>query len=176
MHNGKALKKADPSTIQDKLLVGYQGWFTCAGDGEPGECSTVPWLLSATSVCSVPTDLDLRCISAIGSSIRNNQIVGRGHHGWLHWFNHPIPDGGRPNTDIWPDVSEYDPSELHEAPGLKTQSGEKCFLFSSRNQKTVDRSVLVAPLWNALLNVSVWRFAPDYMRFVGTLIGWHSTV
>ncbi|KAF9654233.1 hypothetical protein BDM02DRAFT_3085568 [Thelephora ganbajun] len=100
MHNGKALKKADPSTIQDKLLVGYQGWFTCAGDGEP---------------------------------------VGRGHHGWLHWFNYPVPDGGRPNTDIWPDVSEYDPSELYEAPGLRTQSGEKCYLFSSRNQKTVDR-------------------------------------
>lgn len=37
MYDGKALKKADPSTIQDKLLVGYQGWFTCAGDGEPGE-------------------------------------------------------------------------------------------------------------------------------------------
>ena len=37
MHNGRPLKKADPSTIQDKLLVGYQGWFTCTGDGEPGE-------------------------------------------------------------------------------------------------------------------------------------------
>lgn len=100
MHNGRALKKTDPSTIQDKLLVGYQGWFTCGGDGEP---------------------------------------VGRGHHGWLHWFDYPVPDGGRPNTDIWPDVSEYEPSELYEAPGLRTQSGEKCYLFSSRNKKTVDR-------------------------------------
>ncbi|KAF9786869.1 hypothetical protein BJ322DRAFT_680773 [Thelephora terrestris] len=100
MYDERALKKADPSTIQDKLLVGYQGWFTCGGDGEP---------------------------------------VGRGHHGWLHWFNYPVPDGGRPNTDIWPDVSEYDPSELYEAPGLRTQSGDKCYLFSSRNKRTVDR-------------------------------------
>lgn len=63
-----------------------------------------------------------------------------GHHGWLHWFDSPVPNGGRPGTDIWPDVSEYDRSELYEAPGLRTQSGEKCYLFSSRHPKTVDRS------------------------------------
>ncbi|KAI0044892.1 hypothetical protein FA95DRAFT_209696 [Auriscalpium vulgare] len=27
--------KADPTTILGKFLVGYQGWFTCHGDGEP---------------------------------------------------------------------------------------------------------------------------------------------
>ncbi|KAF9560284.1 hypothetical protein CPC08DRAFT_750561 [Agrocybe pediades] len=97
---GKILKRANPSTIQDKFLVGYQGWFTCAGDGEP---------------------------------------VGPGHHGWLHWFNYPIPDGGRPNTDVWPDVSAYSPSELFPAPGLKSKTGEPVFLFSSRNAKTVQR-------------------------------------
>ncbi|KAH9487307.1 hypothetical protein JR316_0001379 [Psilocybe cubensis] len=97
---GRVLKRAHPSTIQDKFLVGYQGWFTCHGDGEP---------------------------------------VGPGHHGWLHWFNYPIPDGGRPNTDVWPDVSSYSPSELYPAPGLKTKAGEPVFLFSSRNAKTVQR-------------------------------------
>ncbi|PPQ69203.1 hypothetical protein CVT26_003643 [Gymnopilus dilepis] len=98
--SNRILKRANPSTIQDKFLVGYQGWFTCGGDGEP---------------------------------------VGPGHHGWLHWFNFPIPDGGRPNTDVWPDVSSYSPSELFPAPGLKTQSGDPVFLFSSRNAKTVQR-------------------------------------
>ncbi|GLB36755.1 putative xylosidase arabinosidase [Lyophyllum shimeji] len=97
---GKILKRADPSTIQDKFLVGYQGWFTCGGDGEP---------------------------------------VGPGHHGWLHWFDAPIPDGGRPNIDLWPDVSSYSPSELFPAPGLKNKSGEQMFLFSSRHPKTVQR-------------------------------------
>ncbi|KAI0367479.1 hypothetical protein BV20DRAFT_970442 [Pilatotrama ljubarskyi] len=97
---GKTLKRADPSTIHDKFLVGYQGWFTCAGDGEP---------------------------------------VGPGHHGWLHWFNYPIPDGGRPNIDLWPDVSEYTPSELFPAPGLKYADGTQAFLFSSRHPKTVQR-------------------------------------
>ncbi|RDX43917.1 hypothetical protein OH76DRAFT_1487477 [Lentinus brumalis] len=97
---GKTLKRADPSTIHDKFLVGYQGWFTCAGDGQP---------------------------------------VGPGHHGWLHWFNYPIPDGGRPNTDLWPDVSDYTPSELFPAPGLKHANGEQAFLFSSRHPKTVQR-------------------------------------
>ncbi|KAF4584608.1 hypothetical protein EYR40_004606 [Pleurotus pulmonarius] len=97
---GRILKRADPSTIQDKFLVGYQGWFTCGGDGEP---------------------------------------VGPGHHGWLHWFNYPVPDGGHPNIDLWPDVSEYSPSELFAAPGLKYKSGEQAFLFSSRHPKTVQR-------------------------------------
>lgn len=64
-----------------------------------------------------------------------------GHHGWLHWFDYPIPDGGRPNTDLWPDVSSYSPSELFPAPGLKTKSGEQAFLFSSRHPKTVQRYV-----------------------------------
>ncbi|KAK0446545.1 uncharacterized protein EV420DRAFT_893381 [Desarmillaria tabescens] len=100
MHHERQLKRANPKTIQDKFLVGYQGWFTCGGDGEP---------------------------------------VGEGHHGWLHWFNCPIPDGGKPNIDVWPDVSAYSPSELFPAPGLKFQSGEQAFLFSSRHPKTVKR-------------------------------------
>ncbi|EMD41457.1 hypothetical protein CERSUDRAFT_110033 [Gelatoporia subvermispora B] len=98
--NGRTLKRADPSTIQNKFMVGYQGWFTCHGDGEP---------------------------------------VGPGHHGWLHWFTYPIPDGGRPNIDLWPDVSEYSPSELFPAPGLKNKAGDQEFLFSSRHPKTVER-------------------------------------
>lgn len=81
---GKVIKRADPSTIHDKFMVGYQAWFTCPGDGAP---------------------------------------LDPGHHGWLHWFNYPIPDGGRPNTDLWPDVSSYSQSELFVAPGLKTQIG-----------------------------------------------------
>ncbi|GAW04967.1 xylosidase arabinosidase [Lentinula edodes] len=97
---GRVLKRADPSTIQDKFLVGYQGWFTCAGDGEP---------------------------------------IDPGHHGWLHWMNYPIPNGGRPTIDPWPDVSEYSPSELYPVPGVKSPSGEPATLFSSRHPKTVQR-------------------------------------
>nr|VWP01827.1 Alcohol dehydrogenase [Ganoderma boninense] len=97
---GRTLKRADPSTIHDKFLVGYQGWFTCPGDGKP---------------------------------------VGPGHHGWLHWFNYPIPNGGRPNTDLWPDTSEYTPSELFAAPGLRYADGEQAFVFSSRHPRTVQR-------------------------------------
>ncbi|KAL1746208.1 hypothetical protein HDZ31DRAFT_62466 [Schizophyllum fasciatum] len=81
-------------------MVGYQGWFTCAGDGPP---------------------------------------VHRGHHGWLHWFNYPIPHGGRPNTDLWPEVSDYTPEELFPAPGLHFSNGEQAQLFSSRHPRTVQR-------------------------------------
>ncbi|KAH8822899.1 hypothetical protein DL96DRAFT_1619691 [Flagelloscypha sp. PMI_526] len=64
--------------------------------------------------------------------------VGAG--GWLHWFNHPLSwNGGRPNFDLTPDVSDYSPSELYVAEGLKTQDGKPVHLFSSRNPKTVQR-------------------------------------
>ena len=89
--------------------------FTCAGDGEPID----PGVLHSWGS---------HCILTL-----------QGHHGWLHWFNSPIPDGGRPCTDVWPDVSSCSPSELFPAPGLKNKSGEQTFLFSSRNAKTVQR-------------------------------------
>lgn len=47
--------------------------------------------------------------------------------------------GGRPKTDLWPDVSEYLPSELFPASGLRHKTGEQAFLFSSRHPKTVQR-------------------------------------
>ncbi|KAJ6569215.1 hypothetical protein B0H19DRAFT_1256870 [Mycena capillaripes] len=97
---GKVLKRANPGTIQDKFLVGYQGWFTCANDGPP---------------------------------------IGEGHHGWLHWLNQPIPANGRPNTDLWPDTSAYDPSELYTVEGLKHRDGAPAKVFSSRDPRTVRR-------------------------------------
>jgi hypothetical protein len=53
-----------------------------------------------------------------------------------------IPDGGHPNIDLWPDVSEYSPSELYPAPGLNHVSGEQATLFSSRHPRTVQRYVV----------------------------------
>ncbi|KAJ7825778.1 hypothetical protein B0H14DRAFT_3468293 [Mycena olivaceomarginata] len=82
-------------------MVGYQGWFTCAGDGPP---------------------------------------IGEGHHGWLHWIDQPLtaPANGRPNTDLWPDTSAYDPSELYP-PGARAQDGAPARVFSSRDARTVNR-------------------------------------
>ncbi|KZV81772.1 hypothetical protein EXIGLDRAFT_364875 [Exidia glandulosa HHB12029] len=43
---GRRLRRADPTTIQDKVLVGYQGWFQSAGDGppiHPGHHGWVHW-------------------------------------------------------------------------------------------------------------------------------------
>lgn len=94
------LKRANPSTIQDKFIVGYNGSFTCPGDGEP---------------------------------------FTPGHHGWGHWLSAPLSQGGRPQTDLWPDVSEYSPSELFPVPSLKLKSGEQALVFSSRHPKTVQR-------------------------------------
>ncbi|KAH9075652.1 hypothetical protein EDB83DRAFT_2515354 [Lactarius deliciosus] len=92
--------RADPTTMKNKFMVGYQGWFYCHDDGEP---------------------------------------VGPGHHGWIHWFTYPVPDGGSPNIDYWPDTSQYTQEELFVAPGFKHKDGKQAHLFSSRNPKTVQR-------------------------------------
>ncbi|KAJ7474213.1 hypothetical protein FB451DRAFT_1133590 [Mycena latifolia] len=95
--------RANPGTIQDKFLVGYQGWcVTCANDGPP---------------------------------------IGEGHHGWLHWLNQPLlpPANGRPNTDLWPDTSAYDATELYPVEGLAHRDGSPAKVFSSRDPRTVRR-------------------------------------
>ncbi|KAK7040546.1 hypothetical protein R3P38DRAFT_2895265 [Favolaschia claudopus] len=97
---GKVIKRATPGTIQDKFLVGYQGWFTCGGDGAP---------------------------------------IGEGHHGWQHWLNAPLPANGRINTDLWPDTSAYEESELYVVEGLKHKNGDPAKVFSSRDPRTVRR-------------------------------------
>jgi hypothetical protein len=62
-----------------------------------------------------------------------------GHHGWIHWFGSPLPDGGRPQFDMWPSLKEFDQDELYNVPGLTMPNGEQAKLFSSRHPKTVDR-------------------------------------
>ncbi|KAI0367007.1 hypothetical protein BV20DRAFT_611012 [Pilatotrama ljubarskyi] len=106
LSTGSVLKRADPSTIHGKFLVGYQGWYTCAGDAYVDSLALT-------------------------------------HKGWLHWFNRPIPDGGHPNIDLWPDLwssfANYTPTEMFRVPGLKRTDGVSVMLFSSRDRKTVRR-------------------------------------
>lgn len=97
--------REDPSTIQGKFMVGYQGWFTCAGDGPD---------------------------------------IQPGHHGWRHWIDKPLKDGGRITFEMWPSTRQYDEDELYELPGLSivdpaTGVSRPAKVFSSRNEKTVRR-------------------------------------
>jgi len=82
----------DPSTLDNKVLIGYQGWFTCPQDGS-----------------------------------------GR----WTHW-SRGVPTAETLMVDLYPDLSELDPDERCEIPGM-TIGGKPAYLFSSRNPKTVSR-------------------------------------
>lgn len=57
----------------------------------------------------------------------------------LNRVDRPLPDGGRPTIDLWPDVSEYGPDELFPAPGFTLPDGSTPKLFSSRHPATVGR-------------------------------------
>jgi hypothetical protein len=82
----------DASTLDGKVLLGYQGWFTCPSDGS-----------------------------------------GR----WTHWARGtPAPE--TLSIDVYPDLTELEPDERCEIPGM-TIAGKPAYLFSSRNPKTVAR-------------------------------------
>jgi hypothetical protein len=87
-YSGPTRSDIDATTLDGKVLCGYQGWFNTPGDGS--------------------------------------------RHGFTHW-GHGLdrPEGGRFTVDMWPDVSEYDPRDLCEVPGLKMPDGSPARLYSA---------------------------------------------
>src|ERR1700683_5180266 len=52
--------------------------------------------------------------------------------GFSHWgVGLEQANGGRVTVDMWPDVSEYDPRDLAEVPGVKMPDGSPARLFSA---------------------------------------------
>jgi hypothetical protein len=87
-YTGPTRADVDASTLDGKVLCGYQGWFNTPGDG--------------TSF------------------------------GFTHWGQGlEGTNGGRFTIDLWPDVSDYDPRDLREVPGLKLPDGSPARLYSA---------------------------------------------
>jgi hypothetical protein len=88
-YTGPTRTDIDATTLDGKVLCGYQGWFNTPGDGTN---------------------------------------FGFGH--WGRGLNR-AGGGGRFEVDMWPDVSEYDPQDLCEVPGLKMPDGSPARLYSA---------------------------------------------
>src|ERR1041384_4648342 len=60
-----AANNVDPSTLEGKVLFGYQGWFNCPGDGSPRPTWS-SWARGIPSADTLPIDLspDLRELDA----------------------------------------------------------------------------------------------------------------
>jgi hypothetical protein len=86
--------RVDPSTLKGKVLMGYQGWFNCPGDGNP-------------------------------------------HNTWRSW-SRSVPAEGTLTVDLYPDLTEFSPSELCAVPGM-TIHGKPAYLYSAWNPKIVAR-------------------------------------
>jgi hypothetical protein len=87
-YHGPTRADIDATTLDGKVLCGYQGWFNTPGDGSG--------------------------------------------FGFRHWgSNLGDPDRARFVVDMWPDVSEYDPQDLREVPGLKMPDGSPARLYSA---------------------------------------------
>jgi hypothetical protein len=106
----------DSSTLDHKVLLGYQGWFDCPREtGSP-----------------------------------NN---------WSHWMRHAPDD---PVVDLYPDLSEFDKSDLCAVPGL-TIAGKQAYLYSAWNPKIVDAHFRWMKEYG-LDGVLVQRFLSDIPR------------
>jgi hypothetical protein len=109
-------QKVDATTLDHKVLLGYQGWFDCPKD-------------PATNT------------------------------NWSHWMRH-APDN--PVVDMYPDLSEFDKSDLCAVPGM-TIAGNQAYLYTASNAHVVDRHFQ----WmqdNGLDGVLVQRFVGDIAR------------
>jgi hypothetical protein len=93
-YTGPKRADVDATTLDGKVLCGYQGWFNTPGD-ESG-------------------------------------------FGFTHW-GHGLdrPDGGRFVVDMWPDVADYDPSDLTEVPGVMMPDGSPARLYSAFRKEPV---------------------------------------
>jgi hypothetical protein len=60
-------------------------------------------------------------------------------HKWNHWSRSgKIPDAADVRVQMWPDMAEYEPDELHDT-GLKNSDGSVAKVYSAWNLKTVMR-------------------------------------
>ncbi|HEV7923790.1 MAG TPA: glycoside hydrolase family 71/99-like protein [Verrucomicrobiae bacterium] len=86
-YSGPSRSDIDATTLDGKVLCGYQGWFNTPCDSEP--------------------------------------------FGFGHWGHSLGETNGRFVVDMWPDLSEYDPTDLCEVPGLKMPDGSPARLYSA---------------------------------------------
>ncbi|HUD46061.1 MAG TPA: glycoside hydrolase family 71/99-like protein [Candidatus Baltobacteraceae bacterium] len=86
-YTGPSRSDIDASTLDGKVLCGYQGWFNTPCDSES--------------------------------------------FGFGHWGRDLGETNGRFVVDMWPDVSDYDPTDLCEVPGLKMPDGSPARLYSA---------------------------------------------
>jgi hypothetical protein len=86
-----AADRVDPTTLDGKVLFGYQGWFDCPSADSKG--------------------------------------------GWSHW-SRGIPTADTLTIDMYPDLSEFSPSDLCVVPGM-TIGAKPAYLFSAHNANIV---------------------------------------
>jgi hypothetical protein len=99
----------------------------------PREEAAEPWLSPYTG----PTRTDVDAATLDGKVLCGYQgwfnTPGDGtNFGFTHWGQGlERPDGGRFTVDMWPDLTDYDPKDLCEVPGLKMSDGSPARLYSA---------------------------------------------
>src|SRR3954447_11739040 len=97
----------------------------CAA-ASPGGGGGEPWLRPYDG--PTRTDIDARTLDGkvlCGYQGWFNTPCDGSNFGFVHWGQglDRLGNGGRFTVDMWPDLSEYDPADLCDVPGLKMPDG-----------------------------------------------------
>lgn len=92
-YTGPARDYVDTTSLKDKVMVGYQGWFR------------------------TPNDLE--------------------DNGWFHWCSNNSMEPENFNTDMWPELTQYEPDTLFRAGNVTTRGGQPAYVFSSTSLNAV---------------------------------------
>ncbi|QDU74925.1 hypothetical protein Pan97_19450 [Bremerella volcania] len=93
--SAQQMSPVDATTLDGKVMCGYQAWFRCPDDGT--------------------------------------------HSAWQHWSRRPTITPQSLTFQMWPDLSEFTPSEKYAVPGMKYPDGTPAYLYSSVHQQTIER-------------------------------------
>lgn len=123
-------------------------------------------LFLAATVLSMTSQAKVDCSTLTGKVLFGYQGWFRTPNdgsgtGWSHW-SHGVPTPETMAVDLYPDLSEFDPKDLCEIPGVTIQ-GKPAYLFSSYNPNIVNKHFEWMRKYG-LDGVLVQRFITDIPR------------
>ena len=91
---------------------------------------------------TVPTTSASSYSEFTGKSVAGYQAwfkTGTPTSGWFHWYGNTQPSAGKLNFEVYPDVSEYNDSDLTQTGFANLGNGNPSKLFNSSNTRVINQ-------------------------------------
>lgn len=118
----QVLVASPPGDVVGKLSIGYQGWFTCAGDLI---YISIFYYMQQILASFVSFIFPISLFAGDNSPVND----------WYHWAGFVSPSPGHQSFEIWPDVREY--TKTYRTGYANLRNGQPPNLFSSYDDQTI---------------------------------------